>query len=406
MAERTPTPGGREPGFATICVHGKKHLDKHETDRPIRAVSTPIFQSSTFAFENVEHGAAVFRGEDPSYVYTRLGNPTQTALETEMAYLEQGEAALALASGMAAATTAILTCCRAGDHIVAGDTLYGGTHQLFTQTLPRMGITVTEVPADDPRNFAKAITKKTKLVYLESPANPTLVLTDIARVAEIAHARGCLVLVDNTFCTPYLQNPLLLGADIALHSATKYIGGHGDTVAGILVGRQDWIMQARMETLRDVGGCISPFNAWLLLRGLKTLPVRMDRHMTNAMEVAQFLSYHPKVAKVIYPGLKTHPQHALAKRQQRGYGGMISFLVDGGREAGRTVMDNVQLCTLAVSLGDVDTLIEHPASMTHSTYSEDELLKVGIDPAMVRLSVGLENVEDIIADLRQALALI
>jgi methionine-gamma-lyase len=212
--------------------------------------------------------------------------------------------------------------------------------------------------------------------------------------------------VDNTFCTPYLQNPLLLGADIALHSATKYIGGHGDTVAGILVGRQDWIMQARMETLRDVGGCISPFNAWLLLRGLKTLPVRMDRHMTNAMEVAQFLSYHPKVAKVIYPGLKTHPQHALAKRQQRGYGGMISFLVDGGREAGRTVMDNVQLCTLAVSLGDVDTLIEHPASMTHSTYSEDELLKVGIDPAMVRLSVGLENVEDIIADLRQALALI
>ncbi|HPF71442.1 MAG TPA: aminotransferase class I/II-fold pyridoxal phosphate-dependent enzyme [Candidatus Krumholzibacteria bacterium] len=403
MAADKPTPG-REPGFATICVHGRKHLDKHETGRPIRAVSTPIFQSSTFAFENVEHGAAVFRGEDPSYVYTRLGNPTQTALETELAYLEQGEAALALASGMAAATTAILTCCQAGDHIVAGDTLYGGTHQLFTQTLPRMGITVTEVPADDPANFAAAITDRTKLVYLESPANPTLVLTDIAAVAKIAHERGCLVLVDNTFCTPYLQNPLLLGADIVLHSATKYIGGHGDTVAGILVGKADWILQARMETLRDVGGCISPFNAWLLLRGLKTLPVRMDRHMTNAMEIAQFLSYHPKVAKVIYPGLKTHPQHALAKRQQRGFGGMISFLVEGGREAGRIVMDNVQLCTLAVSLGDVDTLIEHPASMTHSTYSEDELVKVGIDPAMVRLSVGLENVEDIIADLRQALA--
>jgi len=210
--------------------------------------------------------------------------------------------------------------------------------------------------------------------------------------------------VDNTFCTPYLQNPLELGADIVLHSATKYIGGHGDTVAGILVGKADWMMQARMEILRDVGGCISPFNAWLLLRGLKTLPVRMDRHMANAMEVAQFLSYHPKVDKVIYPGLKTHPQHDLAARQQRGFGGMISFMVSGGRETGRVVMDNVKLCTLAVSLGDVDTLIEHPATMTHSTYNEEELLTVGIDPAMVRISVGLENVEDIIADLRQALA--
>ena len=396
----------REPGFATLCIHGKVHLDKHEGERPIRAVSTPIFQSSTFAFENVDHGAAVFRGEDSSYVYTRLGNPTQTALETEMAYLERGEAALALASGMAAATTAVLTCCRVGDHIVSGDTLYGGTHQLFTQTLPKMGIHVTEVPADDPRNFADAITDKTRLIYIESPANPTLVLTDIAAVAEVATARGIPVLVDNTFCTPYLQTPLELGASIVLHSATKYIGGHGDTVAGILVGKADWIMSARMEILRDVGGCISPFNAWLLLRGLKTLPVRMDRHMENAMEVAQFLSYHPKVTEVIYPGLKTHPQYELVARQQRGFGGMISFMVEGGRDAGKVVMDNVELCTLAVSLGDVDTLIEHPASMTHSTYNEVELKTVGIDPAMVRLSVGLENVEDIIADLRQALTLI
>jgi methionine-gamma-lyase len=394
------------PGFATLCIHGKVHLDKHEADRPIRAVSTPIFQSSTFAFENVAHGAAVFRGEDSSYVYTRLGNPTQTALETEMAYLEKGEAALALSSGMAAATTAVLTCCRTGDHIVAGDTLYGGTHQLFTQTLPRLGITVTEVPADDPANFAAAITDRTRLIYLETPANPTLVLTDIAAVADIAHRKGIPVLVDNTFCTPYLQNPLDLGADIVMHSATKYIWGHGDTVAGILVGKADWIATARMEILRDVGGCISPFNAWLLLRGLKTLPVRMDRHMENAMEVAQFLSYHPKVEEVIYPGLKTHPQFKLAARQQRGPGGMISFMVTGGRDAGIKVMDGVKLCTLAVSLGDVDTLIEHPASMTHSTYSEEELVKVGIHPAMVRLSVGLENVEDIIADLRQALAVI
>ena len=394
----------REYGFATLCIHGKKHLDKHEGGRPIRAVSTPIFQSSTFAFENADHGAAIFAGEDDGYVYTRLGNPTQTALETEMAYLEGGEAALALASGMAAATTAVLACCRSGEHLVSGDTLYGGTHQLFTQTLPRMGIDVTEVDTRDPQNFADAITDRTRLIYVETPANPTLVLTDLAAVAEVAHRAGVPLLVDNTFCTPYLQNPLALGADIVLHSATKYIGGHGDTVAGILVGKQDWILQARMEILRDVGGCISPFNAWLLLRGLKTLPVRMDRHCENAMEIAQFLSYHPRVREVIYPGFKTHPQHALARRQQRGYGGMISFLVEGGREAGKTVMDSVELCTLAVSLGDVDTLIEHPATMTHSTYSEEELKQVGIDPAMIRLSVGLENVDDLIQDLRQALA--
>ncbi len=394
----------RKLGFATLCIHGKKHVDKHESDRPIRAVSTPIFQSSTFAFENADHGAAIFAGEDSGYVYTRLGNPTQTALETEMAYLEKGEAALALASGMAAATTAVLTCCQRDEHIVSGDTLYGGTHQLFTQTLPRLGIEVTEVPATDPQNFADAITKQTRLIYLETPANPTLVLTDIEAVVKIARRHGIPVLVDNTFCTPYNQNPLELGADIVMHSATKYIGGHGDTVAGILVGKQDWILQARMETLRDVGGCISPFNAWLLLRGLKTLPVRVDRHQESALEIAQFLSYHPKVKEVIYPGLKTHPQYELAARQQRGFGGMISFLVEGGRQAGKVVMDTVELCTLAVSLGDVDTLIEHPATMTHSTYSEPELQAVGIDPAMIRLSVGLEDVEDIIADLRQALA--
>ena len=208
--------------------------------------------------------------------------------------------------------------------------------------------------------------------------------------------------MDNTFRTPYLQSPLALGADIVLHSATKYIGGHGDTVAGILVGSTEWMMQARMETLRDVGGCISPFNAWLLLRGLKTLPVRMDRHMENAMEVAQFLSYHPKVEKVIYPGLKTHPQYELAARQQRGFGGMISFMVAGGREAGRVVMDNVQLCTLAVSLGDVDTLIEHPASMTHAGVSPDERSKAGITDDLVRIAVGCEDYDDLEKDLEQA----
>ncbi|MCB1151609.1 aminotransferase class I/II-fold pyridoxal phosphate-dependent enzyme, partial [bacterium] len=284
-------------GFSTRCVHGAQRSDTrwHQA----QPVSTPIFQTSTFAFENADHGAAIFAGENDGFLYTRLGNPTQEGLEEKMAAIEGGQAALALASGMAACTTAVLTLCESGDHIVAGDTLYGGTHQLFTHTLPRLGISVTEVKADDPANFAAAITDRTRLIYLESPANPTLVLTDIAAVAEVAHARGIPVLVDNTFCTPYLQRPLELGADIVLHSATKYIGGHGDAIAGVLIGGEEFITRARFETLRDVGGCISPFNAWLLIRGLKTLPVRMDRHCRNAQIVAEWLTTHPKVTRVI-----------------------------------------------------------------------------------------------------------
>jgi len=361
-------------------------------------------QTSTFAFDNADHGAAIFAGEDDGFLYTRLGNPTQEALEQRMAALEGAEAALAVASGMAAATTAVLTFCACGDHIVSGDTLYGGTHQLFSHTLPRVGINVTEVNATDPHNFEAAITDKTKLIYVETPANPTLVLTDIPAVAEIAHAHGIPLLVDNTFCTPLLQRPLEMGADIILHSGTKYIGGHGDAIAGILIGPQEFITRARFETLRDVGGCISPFNAWLLIRGLKTLPIRVRQHCENAMAVARWLTRHAKVTKVNYPGLETHPQHELAKHQQDGFGGLITFEVSGGRDAGKVVMDSVKLCTLAVSLGDVDTLIEHPATMTHSTYSEEDLLKVGIDPGMIRLSVGLEDPEDIMDDLDRAMS--
>jgi methionine-gamma-lyase len=390
-------------GFQTRCIHGHGHVSDGRW-RTARPVSFPIVQTSTFAFESAEHGAAIFAGENDGFLYTRLGNPTQEALECRMAALEGGEAALALASGMAACTTAVLTLCGSGDHIVSGDTLYGGTHQLFTHTLPRLGIAVAEVDATDPANFERAITPATKLLYVETPANPTLVLTDLPAVAAIARRHGIPLLVDNTFCTPVLQRPLEMGADIVLHSATKYIGGHGDAIAGILVGSSEFITRARFETLRDIGGCISPFNAWLLIRGLKTLAVRVRQHGENAMTVAKWLEKHPKVTRVIYPGLPTHPQHELAKRQQAGFGGLISFLIAGGRDAGRTVMNSVELCTLAVSLGDVDTLIEHPATMTHSTYSEEDLLKVGIDPAMVRLSVGLEDPEDIIADLEQAFA--
>lgn len=394
----------RKMGFATLAVHGSKHVDKHDVSGPVRSVSTPIFMSSTFAFTDADHGARIFAGEEEGYFYTRLGNPTTAALEREMAFLEGGEAALACASGMGATTVACLTLCRQGDRIVASNTLYGGTHQLFTQTLPRLGITVVEVDARDPANVAAAIDDRTRLVHIETPANPTLVLIDIAALAGICRKRGVPLMVDNTFATPYLQQPLQLGADIVLHSATKYIGGHGDTVAGILVGTKEFIHTALFETMRDVGASISPFNSWLLLRGLKTLPVRMDKHCSNAMEIAQYLEFHPAVEKVVYPGLRTHPQHALAKQQMRGFGGMVSFFVKGGREAGKLVMNRVQLWTLAVSLGDVDSLIEHPASMTHSTYNEQALEEAGIGAGLIRLSAGLEDPADLVEDLKQAMA--
>ena len=388
----------KKMSFATICVHGSGGVD------PVTgAVSTPIYQSSTFAFKSAKHGAELFAGEKEGYVYTRLGNPTQAALEREIAFLENAEAALATASGMGAITVLCLTVMSAGDSLVAAHTLYGGTHQLFRETLPRLGITVRQVDPTNPDAVCEAIDETTKLLYIETPANPTLDIVDIALMAQIAHDNGLLLAVDNTFATPYYQRPLNLGADIVVHSATKYIGGHGDAVAGILVGSKEFIQKARMEVNRDIGACISPFNAWLLLRGLKTLPIRMERHSENAMQIAQYLSFHPKVNWVRYPGLRTHPQHELAKRQMDGFGGMIAFEVKGGRKAGEILMNSVKLMTLAVSLGDVDTLIEHPATMTHSSYSPEELKALGITEGMVRLSVGIEDPNDLIEDLRQAL---
>ncbi len=388
----------KKMSFATICVHGSGGVD------PVTgAVSTPIYQSSTFAFKSAKHGAELFAGEKEGYVYTRLGNPTQAALEREIAFLENAEAALATASGMGAITVLCLTVMSAGDSLVAAHTLYGGTHQLFRETLPRLGITVRQVDPTNPDAVREAIDETTKLLYIETPANPTLDIVDIALMAQIAHDNGLLLAVDNTFATPYYQRPLNLGADIVVHSATKYIGGHGDAVAGILVGSKEFIQKARMEVNRDIGACISPFNAWLLLRGLKTLPIRMERHSENAMQIAQYLSFHPKVNWVRYPGLRTHPQHELAKRQMDGFGGMIAFEVKGGRKAGEILMNSVKLMTLAVSLGDVDTLIEHPATMTHSSYSPEELKALGITEGMVRLSVGIEDPNDLIEDLRQAL---
>ncbi len=334
--------------FATLCVHGSGGVDPQTG-----ALSIPIYQSSTFAFKSAQQGAALFAGEEDGFVYTRLGNPTQAALENEMAFLEGGEAALAFGSGMAAISGIILYHCKNGDNFVSSDTVYGGTHNLYKETLPLWDIEAREVDATRLENIEAAIDENTRLIFIETPANPTLSLVDIAGCAAIGRRHNIPVIVDNTFATPYLQQPLSLGADIVVHSATKYIGGHGDTVAGLVVGKKDFINELRARILRDLGGIISPLNAWLLLRGLKTLPVRMDRHCSNALEVAKYLSFHPKVNWVKYPGLSTHPQYDLARKQMSNFGGMITFEVKGGRKAGEKLMNGVGLITLAVSLGIV-----------------------------------------------------
>lgn len=385
-------------GYNTKIVHGGQHIDT-ETG----ALSTPIYQTSTFVFKNAEQGAARFAGEEEGYIYTRLGNPTEEQLEGKIALLEGAEAGLAVASGITAIAAPIWTICSAGDHIVSADILYGCTYALLSVQCKKFGIEVTFVDAKDPENIRKAMKPNTKLVYIETPANPTLDIIDIEEAAKIAHENNALLMVDNTFMSPYGQRPIELGADIVIHSATKYINGHGDVIAGIVVGKKDFINQVRFIGVKDItGGCISPFNAWLIIRGVKTLGVRMERHCQNAMIVAKYLETHPMVEYVRYPGLESHPQHELAKKQMKNYGAMISFEVKGGVEAGRQLMNNVKLCTLAVSLGDTETLIEHPASMTHSPVPQEDRIKVGITDGLVRISVGLEDPEDIIADLEQA----
>ena len=392
----------QQVGYNTTIIHAGQSPD------PLTgALSTPIYQTSTFVFETAEQGAARFALEEEGFIYTRLGNPTQQALELKLAALEKAEAALAVASGMTAIAGSLWTLCRQGDHIIAADTLYGCTHALLSHSMPRFGIEVTFVDATDPDNIRKAMQPNTKVVYIETPANPTLAIIDIATTAKAAHAHNAQLVVDNTFMSPYCQRPLELGADIVVHSATKYINGHGDVVAGIVLGTKDFINQVRFVGVKDItGGCISPFNAWLTLRGLKTLGVRMERHCQNAMHVAQYLEKHPKVQQVYYPGLKNHPQHQLALAQMTSFGAMIGFEVTGGIAAGRLIMNHVRLCALAVSLGDTETLIQHPASMTHSPIARDERIKAGISDGLIRLSVGLEDPEDIISDLEQALALV
>ncbi|HHW55923.1 MAG: methionine gamma-lyase [bacterium] len=389
----------QEAGFSTRAVHAG------QGPCPLTgALSTPIYQTSTFVFENVDQGAARFAGEEAGYIYTRLGNPTVTAFEEKIAVLEGGEAGLAFASGMAAISAVLFALTKQGDHIVACDTLYGCTHAFLSSILPRYGIETTFVDLSDPAKGAAALRPNTKVIYLETPANPTMKLVDIEAMVELARKVGARVVIDNTFATPYLQRPLELGVDVVVHSATKYIGGHGDLIAGAAVGSKEFIDEVRVTTLKDIGGVLGAFEAWLLLRGMKTLPLRMERHCANALEVATFLEGHPAVEQVYYPGLPSHPQHDLAKKQmQGGFGGMLSFELKGGLEAGKQLMNSLELCSLAVSLGDTETLIQHPASMTHSPYPPEERLKAGITDGLVRMSVGIEDAVDIIADLKQGL---
>ncbi len=383
----------------TQAVHGGS------LDNQYGALTTPIYQTSTFVFENAQQGGNRFAGKESGYIYGRLGNPTVTAVEEKVALLEGGEAACATASGMGAISSTLWTFLSSGDHMVAGRTLYGCTFALMEHSLERMGIEVSFVDATDPENIRKAMKENTKVVYLETPCNPNLELSDIEAVSAIAHSQeGVRVIVDNTFCTPVIQKPLSLGADLVVHSATKYLNGHGDVIAGFVVGKAADIFQIKMVGLKDcTGSVLSPFQAYLLQRGMKTLGIRVRQHAANAQKVAEFLEKHPMVERIAYPGLPSFPQYALAQKQMAYPGAMISFQVKGGLKEGVTVMDSVRLCTLAVSLGDCETLIEHPASMTHATYSPEERQQAGIAENLIRLSVGLEAAEDVIADLDQAL---
>jgi cystathionine gamma-synthase len=374
-------------GFSTRAIHAGQ-----DPDPATGAVIVPIYQTSTFAQEEV--------GVHKGYEYARSGNPTRTALETALAALDGGRFALAFASGLAAETTVMLML-SSGDHIVAGDDAYGGTYRLFDKVFARHGITVDYVDTRDAENVAEAIRTETRLVWIETPTNPLLKLADIQEIAQHARSRGVLTLVDNTFASPYLQRPLELGADIVLYSTTKYMGGHSDTVGGALVLNDEGVYQ-RLKFLQNAaGGVPGPFDSWLVLRGLKTLAIRMRAHSENGLAVARFLQEHPAVEQVIYPGLAEFPQHDLAKRQMHGFGGMISFLPNGGEAAARRIVARTKLFTLAESLGGVESLIELPSAMTHASVAGSPL---EVPAGLVRLSVGIEDAEDLIADLEAALA--
>ena len=386
-------------GFATRAIHyGYNPAENHG------AVTPPVYMTSTYAFESAEQGGAMFRGEIPGYIYGRTRNPTQDLLEARMASLEGGEAAVAFTSGVAAISATLMTLLSSGDDVILDKTVYGNTYALFAKGLVRFGIGVQFVDLTNPDNLKAAITNKTKILFFETPANPNLRVIDIREITTIARAAGIISIVDSTFSSPAIQKPLALGADIVVHSATKFLSGHGDLLAGIMVGTKEHADLVRGHGLRYLnGGVISPLVAHLVMRGLKTLELRMERHCSSALALATLFEGHPAVAIVHYPGLPSFPQYELASRQMAGFGGLISLELKGGYGAGMHFMNTLNLATRAVSLGDAETLVQHPASMTHAVYPPAERLAHGISDGLIRFSVGLETLDDLASDVEQAL---
>lgn len=387
----------KDMGFESKLIHGGEY------ENNLGSATVPIYQTSTFAFESVDHGAACFSGESSGYIYTRIGNPTIHALETLVADLEHGHGGIAVSSGMAAVNTIYMALLDKGAHMISSAAVYGPARGLMEQHFSRFGVEATFVNTDDLVQVKKALRPNTKVLYIETPANPTMAITDLKATADFAHQNGLIMVVDNTFCSPYLQKPLDFGADVVFHSVTKFINGHADIVGGIIVVKEAELYK-KIRGVMVISGCnMDPHQAYLVIRGIKTLAIRIDRSQENAQKIAAFLEKHPKVEWVKYPGLKSHPQHALAMEQMKGPGSMISFELKGGIDAGKRMLDNVKLALLAVSLGGVETLIQHPASMTHSKMSRESRLLAGITDGLVRLSVGIENYEDILEDIEQAL---
>jgi len=380
----------------TLSVHAGLDSCEH------RAVVPPIHQTSTFAFDTVEQGAALFAGEEQGYIYSRMGNPTVSALENAIATLEGGFGGLACGSGMAAIHTALAAFLSAGDHVVCSEAVYGPTCVLVESLLERFGVESTLVDTSDTKAVGAAMQRNTKVLFVETPGNPTLVVSDLEALASIAHEHGARMIVDNTFMSPVLQQPLSFGADVVVHSLTKFLNGHADVVGGVIISKNEQDHAHLRKTLNHLGGVLPPFESFLVHRGIRTLALRMERHSRSALEVAKHLEAHPEIDWVRYPGLPSHPQHEVHEKQCRG-GGMITFELKGGVEAGRAMMNAVKLCGLAVSLGGVETLVQHPASMTHASMGKEARERAGISDGLVRLSVGIEGVQDLIEDLDQAL---
>ncbi|QBF81716.1 methionine gamma-lyase [Shewanella maritima] len=385
---------------ATQAIHAGHQANQHG------ALVSPLHQSATFVFDNAEQGGARFAGDEQGYIYTRLGNPTTAELERKLANLEGADDAAATASGMAAVSSALLTHLGAGDHLVASNAVYGCSFALMTTQLKRLGIECSVVDFDDLEAIERAILPNTKVIFCETPVNPHLNVFDISAIVDIAKRHNLVSIVDNTFMTPLLQKPLVLGVDMVIHSATKYLNGHGDVIAGIVCGQAEHMHRLKYEVLKDFGGVLSPHDAWLILRGMKTLDVRLQRHCDNAQVLAEHLQNHARVKQVYYPGLASHQGHKYLGSQMRRAGGVLAFELLGSMSDAIKFVNNLKLITIAVSLGDAETLIQHPASMTHSPYTPEQRAEAGISDTLLRISAGLEDVTDVIADIEQALSTI